>query len=94
MGFAYFLTPKSMTLSWDANDKAETMNQFRDFISLYYSDDVKTREYYAELSRYILLEIHKSPDLFNIFTNLRGLEYWIQYGRSDFPYWQTSQSKT
>ncbi|KAG6960351.1 hypothetical protein JG688_00009632 [Phytophthora aleatoria] len=74
-----------MTLSWDANDKANTTAQLREYITLFYSDSEQARRCDLELSGYILLEHNNSPERYDVFTMQTGLEYWFQYGRNDFP---------
>ncbi|KAG2999720.1 hypothetical protein PC119_g17146 [Phytophthora cactorum] len=51
-----------MTLTWDANDKANTTAQLREYITLFYSDSEQARRCDLKLSGYILLEHNNSPE--------------------------------
>ncbi|KAF4149993.1 hAT family C-terminal dimerization region [Phytophthora infestans] len=85
MGCAYLLTPKSQTMTWDATDKMDTTEQLRDYIPLFYTDPNLEKTCNDELSAYILLDLNSPSDLYEKYTKLPGLEYWVHCGRMMFP---------
>ncbi|KAF4045249.1 hAT family C-terminal dimerization region [Phytophthora infestans] len=72
-------------MTWDATDKMDTTEQLRDYIPLFYTDPNLEKTCNDELSAYILLDLNSPSDLYEKYTKLPGLEYWVHCGRMMFP---------
>ncbi|KAG1689997.1 hypothetical protein DVH05_028508 [Phytophthora capsici] len=85
MGFAYLLTPSSKVLEWDEGDKLTTTTQLQKFIMEFYKEYKIAEKCQEELENYILLESNSTATNFKAFIEMRGLTYWLHYGKNRFP---------
>lgn len=86
MGFAYRLCPRYMNGKWIGHDKADTRIQFKEYVRTFFGEnDDAVRECLKEMRAFMMMPMAVSQERFELYAGLTGIEYWCQFGKTQFP---------